>query len=216
MGREDGEYYPVMLDLRGERCLVVGGGEVALRKAKGLLGTGAKVTVVAPMIDERLRGLAGATVEERPFRATDLHGVRLAVVATDDATLNRTVARDARDLGVLVNVVDCPALCSFILPATLKRGPVQVSVSTGGASPTLARKLRDVLAGTVGPEYGELAELLGELRAEIIERVATSEARSQLLERLSDERMLEKLRRGGREEVRREMRKAVEEAASQG
>ncbi len=210
------DYYPVMLDLTGARCLVVGGGTVALRKVKGLLAVGAAVTVVAPMVDARLRELAGVTVEERPFRTTDLHGVALVIVATDDAALNRSVACDARNLGVLVNVVDCPALCSFILPATLKHGPVQVSVSTGGSSPSLARKLRDVVGKAVGPEYGELAHLLGELRAQVIERVDEAEARAKLFDELSGERFLEMIRQGRLEEARAEMRKRLDTLTSRG
>ena len=213
MGREDVGYYPVMLELRAQRCLVVGGGPEALRKARGLLGAGASVKVVAPMMDPRLKQMPGLEIVERPFRTADLHGMRLVVVATDDEALNRTVARDAGDLGVLVNVVDCPALCSFILPATLKQGPVQVSISTGGASPALARKLRDRLKETVGPEYGELAQLLGELRAEAIAKVSDGEARARLFERRSDDNFLEMIRQGRSDEVRSLMRKLLDESA---
>jgi siroheme synthase-like protein len=208
----EGDYYPVMLNLTGERCLVVGGGSVALRKVKGLLAAGAQVSVVAPLVDERLKTLKGLEIQERPFRTTDLHHARLVVVATDDATLNRTVARDARDLGVLVNVVDCPALCSFILPATLKEGPVQVSVSTGGSSPTLARKLRDTLQASIGPEYGTLAQILGEVRAQVIERVTEPEARARLFDRLGDEEFLALVRRGETDKARAEMQRLIDEA----
>ena len=216
MGHESGSgYYPVMLDLSGQRCLVVGGGEVAVRKVKGLVEAGASVTVVAPMIDGRLRQMGGLEVRERTFRTTDLHGMTLAIVATDDAVLNRTVARDARDLGVLVNVVDCPAMCTFILPATLRRGPVQVSVSTGGTSPSLARKLRDMLQESIGAEYGELAGLLGELRGEVMERVADGEVRARLFEQLSGEEFLGLVREGKIDQARERMRKLLEKEAGE-
>lgn len=215
MGLDEGcGYYPVYINLRGRCCLVVGGGSVAVRKAKALRAAGASVRVVAPMLDERLRLDGELDLQERPFRTTDLHGVTLVIVATDDAVLNRTVARDARDLGILVNVADCPALCSFILPATLSRGPVQVSVSTAGTSPALARKLRDLVERTVGPEYGELARMLGELRAQVIERVSDARKRAELFDRLSDEYFLELIRDGRSDRARTEMEKLIDEAAS--
>lgn len=208
-------YYPVYLDLRGRRVLVVGGGSVAARKVRALVECGASVTVVAPEIDPRLKLNPAIRSIERAFRDTDLHGVALVICATNDSVVNRTIARDAQDLGVLVNVVDCPSLCSFILPAVVAHGPVQVSVSTGGASPSLARKLRDLVAGTVGPEYGELAQLVGELRFDVIERVPDPGARAKLFDRLTDEHFLALVREGRADEARRRMQDLVDEAAAE-
>ena len=156
-------YYQAGLDLRGRACLVVGGGGVALRKAGGLLEAGAAVTVVAP---DCLPMPEGVTVVPRPFSDDDLAGVSLAVAASDDPALNARIARLARERGVWVNVVDDPDAGTVILPAVVRRGELRIAISTGGASPALARRLRERLDAEFGPEYAELTALLGELRAE--------------------------------------------------
>jgi len=155
-------YYLAALDLRGRRCVVAGGGEVARRKAAGLLAAGAEVLVVAPEVGEMP---AGTVVQRRAARLADLDGAVLAVCATDDPAANAALACEARRRGVLVNVVDDPDAGDFTVPAVLRRGALQVGVSTGGASPALARRLRDELAEQVGPEYGKLVELFAALRA---------------------------------------------------
>lgn len=155
-------YYLAALDLRGRRCVVAGGGAVARRKAEGLVAAGADVLVVAPEVGEMPEG---AVIERRAARLADLDGAVLAVCATDDPAANAALAREARRRGVLVNVVDDPDAGDFTVPAVLRRGALQVGVSTGGASPALARRLRDELAGHVGDEYGALAAVLAELRA---------------------------------------------------
>lgn len=154
-------YYLAALDLHGRRCVVIGGGAVAWRKAEGLLAAGAEVLVVAPEVGEMPEG---AVIERRAARLADLDGAVLAVCATDDPAANSALAREARRRGVLVNVVDDPDAGDFTVPAVLRRGALQVGVSTGGASPALARRLRDELAGQVGDEYGALAAVLAELR----------------------------------------------------
>ena len=156
-------YYPVVLDLRGRRCLVAGGGVVARRKVDGLLAAGALVTVVAP---DCLPMPAGVRVERRAFADADLAGVTFAVAASDDRELNARVARLARKLGVWVNVADDPQAGDVILPAVARRGSLQIAISTGGASPALAQRLRERLEDEFGPEYGELVALLGALRGE--------------------------------------------------
>ncbi len=157
------QYYLAALDLRGRRCLVAGGGAVARRKVEGLLAAGAEVLVVAPEIEDMPDG---AAVERRAVRPGDLDGAVLAVCATDDGEVNAALAAEARRRGVLVNVADDPAAGDVAVPAVLRRGGLQIGVSTGGASPALARRLRDELAERVGAEYGPLVALLGELRAE--------------------------------------------------
>ncbi|HMB84890.1 MAG TPA: bifunctional precorrin-2 dehydrogenase/sirohydrochlorin ferrochelatase, partial [Methylomirabilota bacterium] len=141
-------YYPVCLEMAGRRCLVVGAGTVAERKVNGLLGAGARVTVVSPSATERLldwarAGRIGMTLRE--YAADDLAGHSIVFAATDDGLVNAEVARDARAAGVLINAADDPAHCDFILPAVLTRGDLTVAVSTGGASPALARVVRDEL-----------------------------------------------------------------------
>ncbi len=156
-------YYMACLDLEGRSCLVIGGGSVALEKARGLLDCGARVTVVAPQIDPVLREL-GIEWLARRYRASDLDGRFLVVAATSLASLNRRVHADAEERSLLCNVVDVPELCSFILPAVHRQGPIAIAVSTGGASPALAQRIRDEVAGVVGPEHAELARRLRALR----------------------------------------------------
>jgi precorrin-2 dehydrogenase/sirohydrochlorin ferrochelatase len=156
-------YYMTCLDLDGRSCLVVGGGAVALEKARGLLECGAHVTVVAPQVRPELAALDVELVR-RGYRTEDLEGRLLVVAATSITSLNRRVYADAEARSLLCNVVDVPELCSFILPAVLRRDPITVAVSTGGASPALAQRLRDDIADVVRPEHAELAERLRELR----------------------------------------------------
>lgn len=156
--------YPVNLVLEGRRCLVVGGGAVALRKVEGLLACGAIVTVVAPEIDPRLRQLPGVTVEDREYRPGEVAGYRLAIAATDSTEVNGAVFHDGEAAGVWVNGADDPAHCSFTLPAVVRRGPLMVTVSTGGRSPALARWLRERLEHEIGPEFEILLDLLASER----------------------------------------------------
>ena len=156
-------YYMACLDLEGRSCLVVGGGTVALEKVRGLLDCGARVTVVAPQIVDELSTLDVELVE-RGYRASDLDGRFLVVAATSISSLNLRVREGAEARSLLCNVVDVPELCNFILPAVLRRDPIAIAVSTGGASPALAQRIRDDIAGLIGPEHAELARRLRELR----------------------------------------------------
>jgi siroheme synthase-like protein len=151
------------LDLRGRRCLVVGGGSVAVEKVHGLLDCEAHVAVVAPHIDDELRRLP-VRIERRAFRDDDLDGNLLVVAATDDRAVNAHVSRTAAERSLLCNVADDPELCSFILPALVRRDPIVVGVSTGGASPALAQRIRADIAELVGPEHAALARRLAALR----------------------------------------------------
>ncbi|MBI3953086.1 MAG: bifunctional precorrin-2 dehydrogenase/sirohydrochlorin ferrochelatase [Chloroflexi bacterium] len=160
-------YYPVFLDLKGRLCVVIGGGAVAERKVAALLECGARVRVVAPRVTTPLRRWAQeGRVEHlaRAYSAGDLQGALIAIAGTDDRSTNAEVYREAQGLGVLVNMVDDPDHCSFIAPALIRRGEVQIAVSTGGASPALARHLRQRLEKAVPPEYEPLAGLLGRVR----------------------------------------------------
>jgi len=161
------DYFAAFLDLRGRRCLVVGGGEIGERKARTLLQSGAQVTVVSPAVTRGLAALAtvGRIVERRrPFRRSDLRGCALAVAATGDPAVDDTVAALARRARVLVNVVDRPERCDFILPSVLQRGELQIAVSTGGRCPALAREIRRRLETLFGPEYTELVARTGQAR----------------------------------------------------
>ena len=152
--------YPVNLVLAGRQCLVVGGGNIALRKVEGLLSCGARVRVVAPRIIPELRMLAEVTFDERRWRLEDLAGVWLVIAATDDPAVNRAVYQAGERERIWVNGADDPANCSFTLPSVVRRGDLQIAVSTGGRSPALASWLRRRLEGEIGPEYSDLLEIL--------------------------------------------------------
>jgi len=151
--------YPIFLDLSGRRCVVVGGGAVAMRKARKLLQAGAEVVVVSPAVLSELESI-GAEIRYRPYEAGDLEGADLAFTATDSREVNAAVAREARERGVLVNAADKPSEGDFAVPSTLRRGRLQVAVSTGGASPTLARRIRKELEASFGPEWAGVVEEL--------------------------------------------------------
>ena len=162
----DAPLYPVNLVLAGKACLVVGGGAIAARKAEGLLAAEADVHVVAPLVSDTLRSLA-VTWEERAYQPSDLEGRWLVITATDDAAVNAAVAADAEAAGLWVNSADDPANCSFTLPAIVRRGPLQVTISTGGHSPALATWLKGHVRDEMGPEYEVLLGLLSAEREAI-------------------------------------------------
>ena len=134
-------YYPVFLDVADKPVVVIGAGKVALRKVQGLLEAGARVTVVAPRAAAEFAGLA-VTMRRRRFRPSDLDGAALVFAATDDRDVNRAVGRRAKRLGIPVNVADSREECSFLVPARITRGNIQIAVSTGGRSPRMAAALR--------------------------------------------------------------------------
>jgi siroheme synthase-like protein len=158
--------YPVNLVLEGRSCLVVGGGGVARRKAEGLLACGAAVTVVAPEVEPQLAALP-VRIERRRYEEGEAAGYRLVIAATGDPAVNQRVYDDGEAAGVWVNAADDPERCSFTLPSVMRRGPLQVTVSTGGHSPAMAVWLRRRLEGELGAEYEVLLRLLSEIRATI-------------------------------------------------
>lgn len=180
--------YPVSLKLEGRLCLVVGGGPIALRKTGDLLACGASVRAVArdwTADFAALDGRAGLSRVTRGFVPGDLDGVLLAIAATDDPVVQVEVAREAEARSILCNVVDVNRLCSFYVPATLRRGSLSVSVATDGKFPILAVALRDWLAGRIGPQLGPALDRLAEAR-EAVRRLHPGDAarRAQLLKRL--------------------------------
>jgi siroheme synthase-like protein len=163
-------FYPVFLELHGRRCLVVGGGLVAERKVEGLLAAGAAVTVVSPTLTPLLSALLTAgrlQHEARAYQPGDLAGFDLGFAATDDGAVNGTLVREGRGRGVWVNAADDLANSDFILPGLVRRGPLTVAVGSGGVSPALVRAVREDLERYLGPEYAELAELVGDVRREL-------------------------------------------------
>jgi siroheme synthase-like protein len=171
------------LDLRGRDCLVVGGGRVALEKAQGLLECEASVTVVAPELEEELRALP-VRVLERAFTRSDVVGRFLVIAATNDRTVNAAVSAAAAERSTPCNVADDPELCSFILPAIVRRDPILVGVSTGGASPALAQRIRADISDLLQDEHVELAHRLAALRPWAKSELPTYEARRDFFQQL--------------------------------
>src|SRR5690606_20499471 len=191
--------FPLFLDLRGRRVLVVGGGEVAARKVAALLDSGAAVVVVAPAITPSLAALAQANrLAHIPaaFAPEQLDGSWLAIAATDDDAVNRAVAAAAHARRMFINVVDDAELASAQLPARVQRGPLQVAISSGGASPMLARHLREQLEIRLDGALGQLAGLLGELRGRIRMQLADLGQRRAFFDRVLAGPAQSLLRRG--------------------
>ena len=164
------KYYPIFLDISGKKCVVVGGGEVAVRKVGRLLDCGAKVFVVSPKLTPELITLkAGNTIEHiaTDYNPLFIEDAALIIGATDDEKTNAAISSDARSLGIPVNIVDDPQKCDFILPSVVERGDLNIAVGTGGKSPALARHLREELEAKYGVEYEILLKILGGLRPQM-------------------------------------------------
>jgi siroheme synthase-like protein len=209
MTREPG--YPLILDLAGKRCVVVGGGEVAARKVRALIVSGADVLVVAPEVAPELAALAaqGALrVEQRPFAASDLDGATLAFAATDSRAVNEAVATGARARSIFVNVADDPSACDFTVPATVRRGEVTLSISTGGRSPAFARFLREQLEAWLTDARTDLLELAAELRRELLAGGARIVG-ERWQAALADDAAMQSLADGDRDAARRRLREIL-------
>jgi uroporphyrin-III C-methyltransferase/precorrin-2 dehydrogenase/sirohydrochlorin ferrochelatase len=182
----DRPYLAAFLDVRGRPGLVVGGGEVAARRAETLVRSGMRVTVVAPRLCERLAQWAQAgtvACRAKRFEPADVEGAAIVVAATDDSAVNAAVAEAAKALGIAVNVADDPSLSTFIVPAVIDRAPVQVAISTGGASPVLARRLGALIEEAVPEGFGRLAALAARYRAASIRRWPGAGERARFWER---------------------------------
>lgn len=209
------KYFPVFFDINNKRCLVVGGGDVAARKVALMHRAGARVTVVSPELCESLQNrLANNEIvyEARNFEDADLEACALIVAATDDQSVNKLVSDMAHSKCIPVNVVDQPDLCSFIVPSIIDRSPVQVAVSTGGASPVLARLLRARLETMIPSAYGRLAELMNEFRDKVKEKINTEGKRRRFWEDVAQGSIAEMIFSGKEQAARDAMHDAVDEA----
>jgi len=166
-------YYPIFFNIQSKRCVVIGGGKVALRKVKMLLDCGANVSVISPKPHPDIAKLSkerAIHLIQRDYEARDLKEAVIAIACTDVKEVNRKVADEAKKTGVLVNVADDPAPSDFIIPSFFRRGNLTVAVSTSGVSPTLARKIRMKLEKSFGEEYASLLSLIGEVRSTLKEK----------------------------------------------
>ena len=199
-------FYIACLRLTGRRCVVVGGGEVGLEKVEGLLACDGAVTLIAPEAVPELEALAaeGSIVwERREYETGDLEGTFIAIAATSDTDVNIRVFEDAERRAMLVNVVDVPPLCNFILPAIHRSDPLAIAISTAGASPALAKRLKREIAEQYGEPYARLAELLNEARGWAKGNLPTYQDRKEFFEGIvnGDPDPVELLRRGDEQGV---------------
>jgi precorrin-2 dehydrogenase/sirohydrochlorin ferrochelatase len=199
-------YLPIALKIQGWRCLVVGGGVVAARRAESLLESNAIVTVAAPALCESLLLLAESGRIDHIAELYDAHqldGIRLVIAATDQPDVNAAVARDAAARRILVNDADDPERGDFVIPAVVRRGDLLISVTTLGSSPSIAKRLRDELAAAYGPEWSDYTALLREIRIRVLAEVEEPARRKQALTALAaDESLLELIREGRADEAR--------------
>lgn len=192
-------YYPILLDLQGKPCLVAGGGTVAERKVLTLLESNAVVTVVSPACTDTLGRLAesGRIIWlQKIFEPSDLQNIHLVIAATDNPDVNSAVFREAAGLGLLVNVIDNPDECTFIVPSVVERGDLLIAISTSGASPALAKKIRKELEATFGDEYAIFLQIMAELREKAIKDIPEENTRRLLFRKLVDSDILQLLKEG--------------------
>ena len=206
-GMLDTPFYIACLKLSGRRCLVVGGGEIGLEKVEGLLACDGNVTLVAPDAIEPLRELAAEGSirwERREYRPEDLEGTFMVIASTDDTDVNIKVYEDAERRAMLVNIVDVPPLCNFILPAIVRTGPLAIAISTAGASPALAKRIKAEIAEEYGEPYARLAILLNEVRGWAKGTLPTYQDRKAFFESIVNGQPdpVELLRRGDEQAVR--------------
>jgi siroheme synthase-like protein len=213
-------FYVACLKLKGRRCLVVGGGDIGLEKVEGLLACDADVTLIAPVAHPRLEDLAkegSIEWEKREYAsAADLEGVFMVIAATDDTDVNIAVFDDAEKRAMLVNIVDVPPLCNFILPAIVRTGPLAIAISTAGASPALAKRIKREIADAYGEPYARLAELLNEVRGWAKGTLPTYQDRKVFFESIvnGDPDPVELLRNGDEDAVRELIEAAQESGAA--
>lgn len=190
-------YYPVFLDMNGQKVLVVGGGEVAERKVKSLLLYGCEISIISPHLTAYLKELVvKKKIHHIPHESlnTLLDNVFMVIAATDDSTLNSQITSQSKERGILVNVVDEPSKCSFIMPSVVKRGDLQIAISTAGKSPALAKKIRKEMDSLFGQEYASFVELLGLLRSQLLSKQRPSSQNKTMFQQLVDSNLLELIR----------------------
>ncbi|HLA50967.1 MAG TPA: bifunctional precorrin-2 dehydrogenase/sirohydrochlorin ferrochelatase, partial [Thermodesulfobacteriota bacterium] len=207
-------YYPIFLDIKDKPCVVIGGGNVAERKVISLLDAGARVVVISPVLTPALKKLAREkTINYCPksYEEGDLKGFFLAYSATDNSSVNRKVFNEAKREGILLNVVDVPKLCNFIVPSVVDRGDLLIAISTSGKSPAMAKKIRQRLEKEFGREYAIFLNIMGKVRAKLLTRSKESDTNKRMFEKLVNSPLLEWIKKGEKEKVDRFLKEALKE-----
>jgi len=210
------DYYPSFLNLKMKKTVVIGGGKVAERKILSLIRTGAEITVISPEITKRIeKEKAKGRIRHisRLYRRGDLKDTFLVIAATDSRTVNEKVSQDSP---CLVNVVDTPELCNFIVPSVINRGPLTIAISTSGVSPALSRSIRQELEKIYGPEMSDYLKLLKKIRAEAIKLIRNPKKRGDFLKSVASENMLKMLRGNGGRAAKRTAKDLLNKAKGTG
>ncbi|NLM51323.1 MAG: bifunctional precorrin-2 dehydrogenase/sirohydrochlorin ferrochelatase [Firmicutes bacterium] len=196
------DLYPVFLKLKQQKCLVVGGGEVAARKVQSLLACQADVYVISPQLHPPLSQFVAAgkiRAFQRPYQKEDLAGAKLVIVATEQKEVNQQVASHCAEKGILCNVVDEPELCDFFVPAVVKQGPLKIAISTSGQAPVFAKQIRVNLTEHFDEAYKIVIEMVGRARTELLEKVSDATKRRKKISSLQLEELVQLYRSGGKE-----------------
>jgi len=197
-------YYPIYIDIENREVIIIGGGNVCARKAETMMRYGARVTVVAPKLNDEIEAWAREerlVVKRKRYDHGDLGGANLVIASTDDTSVNEQIAADCRARRIPVNVVDVTPLCEFIIPAIVESGSIQIAVSTGGKSPAIARTLKEDLQRAIGPEYAEINDVLATLREGAKAKLPTDVDRKRFFDGIIAAGILEMLRHGKRREA---------------
>jgi precorrin-2 dehydrogenase/sirohydrochlorin ferrochelatase len=200
------KYYPVYLDITNKRCIVVGGGDVAERKAERLLDFGARVTVVGKTLTPLLETMKKEGRIEHinaDYDKAYIGDAFMVIGATDRDDINARISLDGKNKGILVNIVDDPGKCDFILPSIVQQGDLSIAISTGGKSPALAKKLREKLEKLYGPEYQALLNVLGKLREKVVARGHSSNENKHLFDAVIDSDILQHIKDKNWEQVKK-------------
>lgn len=182
-------YYPAFLDLTDKACVIVGGGRVAERKCSTLLKVNARIRVISPNLTRRLENYEKKGLikhSKRVYQSRDIKSAFIIIAATDSDEINRKISADAAMFNKLINVIDDPSLCSFIVPSVVKRGLLTIAVSTGGASPALAKAIKKELAGLYGPEFSKLLRILSGIRSRAMKEISDKKKREEFLKKIGN------------------------------
>lgn len=193
-------YYPIYLDLKGKKCFVIGGGKVAERKCLSLVKNGADVTVISPSTTKRLETfIKKGKIKHIPrlYKRGDIKSAFLVIAATDSQEINRRIHAEVRNRNILLNVVDSPELCNFIVPSVFTRGDLKIAISTGGTSPAIAKRIRKELEVLYNTEFSRYLGFLKEIRSQIKEGIENRGNREDLLNYLASNEVLNLLRKKG-------------------
>ncbi|MGA1870441.1 MAG: bifunctional precorrin-2 dehydrogenase/sirohydrochlorin ferrochelatase [bacterium] len=207
-------YYPINLSLKDQKCVVVGGGSVAERKIVTLMEYNACVFLVSPEVTPGLATLAGEGLIHhlaRKYERGDVKGALLVIVATNNTILNKQIACEAKEHNCLINVVDCPDLCTFILPSIIRRGDLQITIGTNGVCPALSKKIRKELESLFGDEYEKFLEIAKIIREKIKEKIKDPGARSALINKLVYSDLLELIKENKETEIHTTLREIIPE-----